>query len=272
MDAPLLRNLNKLIRESSILYRSEFECKDVQLSDDFKLLYKDYLQERGYEADYYEYTTSVISSSTKYIFVPNQWFVIASYAKEVVASLLTYQKTFDSICDSLSEDEEAYAKSLRGLSSSKEKERFCKVARRVIAEDFIYCTEEQLNQSVERMWRFVSDYVWWSGKKTVDRRDFYVSVVLNMLNLVNVSQGFVADIAYAYATDRNLYDITEDLCRFTKDYIDSTPHERKLIETDPSEEKKYSPIYDDDEEAFEMPTKLRIVLSSSEKRTVKNRK
>ena len=272
MDAPLLRNLNKLIRDSSILYRNEFECKDVQLSDDFKLLYKTFLQEKGYESEYYQFTTSVISSSTKYIFVPNQWFVIASYAKEVVASLLSYQKVFDSICDDLFVNEEDYAKALRGLSGTNEKERFCKAARRVIAEDYLYCSEEQLSQSVDRMWRFVSDYTWWSGKKTVNRRDFYVSVVLNMLNLVNASQGFVADIAYAYATDSDLYEITEDLSRFTKGYIDSTPHEKNLIETNPSEDKKYSPIYEDDEEAFEMPTTLKIVLSSSDKRTVKSKK
>ena len=60
-------------------------------------------------------------------------------------------------------------------------------------------TEDLGNQSggdkvISRLWRFATDYSWWSGQKTIDRGDFYLSVVLSMLNLVNASQGYVGKL------------------------------------------------------------------------------
>jgi two-component system sporulation sensor kinase B len=49
----------------------------------------------------------------------------------------------------------------------------------------------------------------------VDRGDFYISVVLNMFNLVNVSQGYVGDIVNAYGSDANLMRLTKNLDTFT---------------------------------------------------------
>jgi len=42
--------------------------------------------------------------------------------------------------------------------------------------------------------RFITDYTWWCGAKTIDRGDFYVSPILNSAKLVNASQSFVADL------------------------------------------------------------------------------
>jgi hypothetical protein len=48
----------------------------------------------------------------------------------------------------------------------------------------------------DRDWliKFVSDYSWWGGGKSLDRHDFFVSPVLSLAKLVNASQSFVADI------------------------------------------------------------------------------
>ena len=71
------------------------------------------------------------------------------------------------------------------------------------------------------MWRFVNDYSWWSGQKTIDRGDFYVSVILNMLNLVNASQGYVADIVNAYANDYELRKLVRSIDAFTVNGTDT---------------------------------------------------
>lgn len=42
--------------------------------------------------------------------------------------------------------------------------------------------------------RFVTDYKWWAGAKTIDRGDFYVSPILSYARLVNASQSYIADL------------------------------------------------------------------------------
>ena len=75
---------------------------------------------------------------------------------------------------------------------------------------------DSAEKAANRLWRFATDYSWWSGQKTVDRGDFYLSVVLNMLNLVNASQGYVGDIVNAYGSDEHLMSLTKNLGVFTK--------------------------------------------------------
>jgi hypothetical protein len=42
--------------------------------------------------------------------------------------------------------------------------------------------------------KFLSNYSWWGGAKTIDRSDFCASAILSSANLVNATQGYVADI------------------------------------------------------------------------------
>ncbi|WP_175991560.1 AAA family ATPase [Bacillus sp. Marseille-Q1617] len=65
-----------------------------------------------------------------------------------------------------------------------------------------YFSENQ-NDSIY-MCKFLTEYSWWFGSKTINRNDYYVSPTLNLLGLVNVSQSYVADIAYFLASDRQL--------------------------------------------------------------------
>ena len=52
-------------------------------------------------------------------------------------------------------------------------------------------------------------------RQTIDRGDFYLSVVLSMLNLVNASQGYVGEIVNAYGSDDQLKRLTRNLSSFT---------------------------------------------------------
>ena len=95
---------------------------------------------------------------------------------------------------------------------------------------------EKINQAANRLWRFTTDYSWWSGQKTIDRTDFHYSVVLNMLNLVNASQSYVADIVEAYSRDSNLKRITASLEGFTNN-LEGITYDFNLLE-EPDERKK----------------------------------
>lgn len=58
--------------------------------------------------------------------------------------------------------------------------------------------------------RFITDYDWWHGAKTIDRGDFYVSPILACACLVNASQSYVVDLCVFLADKQDLAKIIID--------------------------------------------------------------
>lgn len=216
----ILRNLHNLIRNSSLTYMNEFVWQDVELTNEFKKAYAKYLDRNKYDVEFLGATAVITSSSTKYIYVPNQWFVIASYAVEVYDELNKYKNYFKEVAEKLHRPFDAYAKYLRDSSTLKDKKEFVECAKKI----FNQKSNEMavVEESAERLWRFSSDYSWWSGQKTIDRSDFHLSVILNMLNLVNVSQGYVGDIVSTYANDNELKKMVKTIDGFTVNMADDS--------------------------------------------------
>lgn len=213
MNNHILRNLYNLIRNSALKYLNEFVWQDIELTVEFKNAYTSYLDGNNYDIEFLGSTAVITSPSAKYIYVPNQWFVIASYAVDVFEELQTYKKYFKKVSDRAGRRYDEYAKELRNSNSVNVKSNFILNARSVFAS--ITDDAALIEESTARLWRFVNDYSWWSGQKTIDRGDFHLSVILNMLNLVNASQSYVADIVSAYATDPSLKHLVKSIDGFT---------------------------------------------------------
>ncbi len=49
--------------------------------------------------------------------------------------------------------------------------------------------------------KFLSDYEWWRGGKSIDRGDYFYSPILSVCNLVNVSQSYVAEMCKYLASN-----------------------------------------------------------------------
>lgn len=116
------------------------------------------------------------------IYMPNQWFYIASYFTDFYNELLKYKSY------ALKAISRERLKDLNGSTLTEAEQNAIK----------------QLDidqQSQEYIKRFITDYSWWSGAKTIDRGDFYVSPILNSARLVNASQSFVADLC-AFLADK----------------------------------------------------------------------
>ena len=250
----ILKNLHSLIRNSALTYSNEFVWQDIELTDEFKKAYARYLENSKYDIEFLGATAVITSPSSKYIYVPNQWFVIASYAVDVYEELQRYKGFFKKVAEIMNKRPDAYAKVLRDSASSSDKTAFLSCATSIFST--MSNDEKLVEESASRLWRFVNDYAWWSGQKTIDRGDFYVSVVLNMLNLVNVSQGYVADIVNAYSSDYELRKLVINPDGFTvnmigwekteeKDYIlpdeeirnESTRSSAETLETIPKPER-----------------------------------
>ena len=116
------------------------------------------------------------------IYMPNQWFYIASYFTDFYNELLKYK---------------SYA--LKAIS----RERLKDLNGSTLTDAELNAIKQLDidNQSQEYLKKFITDYSWWSGAKTIDRGDFYVSPILNSARLVNASQSFVADLC-AFLADK----------------------------------------------------------------------
>ena len=240
-----LQNLNHLINRVATRYTNEFVWQDVHLTDEFKRFFSEYLSKSGGSTiDFFD-TTAVITTPTgKTIFVPNQWFVIASYPVSVCKELLRYKEYLVQIANRLGSKKDDYIKNIRDNHTVKDKEVFINVAKDILSENM---SGDEVLDSAAKLWRFATDYSWWSGQKTIDRGDFYVSVMLNMLNLVNASQGYVADIVNAYVNDYPLSCIIKRIDYFTVDLdcviidddtdLDSAPADAAVLDI-PSDEKE----------------------------------
>lgn len=122
-------------------------------------------------------------SGTLNIYLPNQWFYIASYFTEFYNELSKYKKYALMVVD------RERLKNLNGntLSSSEE--------------DTLKALDID-EKSKSYLQKFMTDYSWWGGAKTIDRGDFYVSPILSHARLVNASQSFIADLC-AFLSDKD---------------------------------------------------------------------
>ena len=167
----ILKDLRALIRQSTMHDSEDFIWQDVELTNEFKEAYESYLEGIKWRIEYYNATSVITTPTSKNIFVSNQWFVIASYAVGVYSELNRYKTYFEKIANINGQRTDSYAKSLKDDTASVDKDLFIKSGERILHAEYSD-DEQRIKRGVGRIWRFVTDYLWWSGQKTVDRSTF----------------------------------------------------------------------------------------------------
>jgi len=202
----ILRNLNSLALEVQRSFLQNFNDEDFVLSEEFKLAFGGFLRNNGQNISFQEHTAVITRAGNLKIYAPNQWFVMATYMIDLVQELINYKSHLEEILRKVelsTEDKKKYIKDLKITNDMETIEKFKSNTTNYFKN--ICDSEEDVAIYTEYMARFVSDYNWWFGSKTVDRtNDYYVSPVLSLLGVVNASQGYVADAAYYFATEENL--------------------------------------------------------------------
>ena len=251
----ILKDLSALIRQSTLHYNQDFTWQDIELTQEFKNAYEEYLSNNKAKIEYNTATSVITTSTLKYVFVPNQWFVMASYAVGVYNELQRYKTYLEKVSSLQNERLDEYAKKLRDQTHSVDKTAFINAGKKVFQ---IECDNmNDVEKATRRLWRFATDYSWWSGQKTVDRGDFYHSVVLNMLNLVNASQGYVADIVNAYGSSEILLSLTKDLGKFTAN-LEGITYDIPIV----AEDALYYKTGETEHPISSVPTKHSITISA----------
>lgn len=213
----ILKNLNTALAHAKDRFTHEFIMQEVILNDTFKISFRNYLFTKDCNVEYFDKTTVVKNSTGQQIYIANQWFAIASYFVDFCTEMLTYRALFVKICKLMGMDAKTmkeYATRLKTLSTEEDKVGFVNVAMQMLKNDFPGREDEYKNVA-GYLWKFASDYKWWAGNKTVDRHDFYISALLNQMNVVNNNSEFLAIIVNSYASNLKLRLLAENVENFT---------------------------------------------------------
>lgn len=162
---------------------SQYEGKDFILPSEFKLRVKEI---NSNKITYNDYSAIIETKGNQHgvlnIYMPNQWFYIASYFIDFYKELIKYKRHALKVAN---------------------KERLKVLGTEALKEDEISAIQslDLDDESKSNLRKFITDYDWWHGAKTIDRGDFYVSPILTCAALVNASQSFVADLC-AFLSDK----------------------------------------------------------------------
>lgn len=194
----MLKDLSNLEKELAQLIADKKQqlSLDCVLPDAFKRLTR---RIENNKIVYQQYSFTV--SSTIDIYFPNQlWY-------------------FAAICVPLYTELKKYADLVKSNLTKKEIID-CK-DNRTYAETLINSKSELIVEK-DNVIKFLSDYKWWRGGKTIDRGDYYYSPILSICNLVNASQGYVAEMCKYLSTNPEatqiLLNVVDNLPEFIDDY------------------------------------------------------
>lgn len=119
------------------------------------------------------------------IYLPNQWFYMASYFTDFYNELIRYKK---------------YALKV----TTKERLKVLDKGSLSVEEENSLLSLDLNDTSKNNLRLFITNYNWWHGAKTIDRGDFYVSPILACACLVNASQSYVVDLCVFLADKQDL--------------------------------------------------------------------
>ena len=230
----ILKDLGELVENTKSAVKAKFSYEDVSLSEGFKKAFAKNIASGGNTIEYLKSTAIITTSAGLKIYLPNQWFVLATYPVELIKEIIKYRNYTEKVIDSNAgvfvgsngktlEKKEIY-KNLKSTDGIDFSEKF-----KQIMKDYLLGLGQQeniANQNCELLYKFVSNDKWWLGGKGIERtNDFYVSPILSVLNLVNASQSYVATITYAYVNDANLYAELETITDADEECSDSCEDE-----------------------------------------------
>ncbi len=178
---------NKLVAD----FEKNFSGDEIVLPDNFK---RKVTAIGSDSIRYLNYSAIITNKAGQKIYLPNQWFYIASYFTEYYNAITQYR---NSLIDIFSKDrlkELKYEPKMATFPELTEKERMAII-------------EKQGVDNLEYITRFITDYAWWGGAKAAFRGDLYDSPILNMANVVNASHSYIVTLCGFLAENPDLSEI-----------------------------------------------------------------
>lgn len=198
----LLRDLNELGKMVVQNFNESFDARDCQIPKAFKDKVKTL---KSFSLVYNSYSVIIKGDGvrSKDSYVPNQLFFMASFFIEYSNELSKYKQKIMPLLENRNDVRDATAFFTHERDKGKEdvdnnNDLFVKILE----------TSGYDEKDKEYLIRFVTDYGWWGGSKTIDRTDFFNSPVLSLMGLTAASNSAMALIV---------------------DYLTQNPDDNKLL-------------------------------------------
>ncbi|WP_331344108.1 hypothetical protein [Cellvibrio sp. UBA7661] len=176
----MLKNLKEIGDDLVAEFTTNFKYKDFILPNDFKERYLSLISDQsslGYrKVNFHKYSAEIETNTGKTFSIPNYWFSVAAHFSPYINELAVYKSVIDQITKDLSLPKD-WAKD------------------KTIPHGFDSLSIE----NKEYLEKFITDYSWWRGGKTVDRTDYYVSPILKLANCLAETQSALAEICWQLA-------------------------------------------------------------------------
>lgn len=133
---------------------------------------------------------------TPRVFVPFDWFFIGAVLVPLYKALMQYKTAIEYIFKPKLPDKTVFESARDGKLDVS----FTNGINALPAADYNDTDRQYLN-------RFLTDYDWWHGSKTIDRGDFHASSLLQAANVLAASASFLAEeIVPAFASHPEIVD------------------------------------------------------------------
>ena len=227
----VLQDLGELVEKTKSAVQTEFSYEDVSLSKGFRDAFAKNISAGGNTIEYLKNTAIITTSAGLKVYLPNQWFVLATYPVELIKEIIKYRNYTEKVIDDnesvflgsngkILEKKEIY-KNLKSPDGIDFSGKFKQIMKEYLLS--LGQQEDIDNRNCELLYKFVSNDKWWLGGKGIERtNDFYVSPILSVLNLVNASQSYVATITYAYVNDGDLYAELATITEADREYSEAS--------------------------------------------------
>lgn len=194
-----LRNLKELAGNLRNSFASSFDPSDRKLPQSFKdrvtkintfnLAYNDY---------------SVVfggGNGSLDSYIPNQLFYIAAHYNEYTQQLFYYKSEIMKVISA-----SGFSGNLTELFTNERK------VTNIEGSLFYALLKDQdiKEEDKELLYKFVTDYDWWHGAKTIERADFFNSAILNVMGMTASSNSTLAMICGFFANNPDVADLLND--------------------------------------------------------------
>ena len=191
-----LRNLKELAENLRNSFASSFDPSDRKLPQSFK---DRVTKINTFNLTYNDYSV-VFGGGTGSLdsYIPNQLFYIAAHYNEYTQQLFYYKSEIMKVISA-----SGFSGNLTELFTNERK------VTNIEESQFYALLKDQdiKEEDKELLYKFVTDYDWWHGAKTIERADFFNSAILNVMGMTASSNSTLAMICGFFANKPEVADL-----------------------------------------------------------------
>lgn len=182
----MLIDLNVLAENLRTQYHDQYSHRDLRVPNNVQNSYSKFLDNKslGYASvHFHSFSFEITTSTNKKISIPNYWFYAAAFFVQYLTELKKYKEFYNNVSRELQlPNNWAVGAKKNPVTIPISVENLSNAG---------FSTEDS-----KLFIKFISDYEWWGGGKTIDRTDYYVSPILKLGNFLAESQSAVAELCW----------------------------------------------------------------------------